>query len=39
MEDARSFRAKLDLARELGLRGFSVWVLGPEDPEIWDALR
>lgn len=39
MEDARSFRAKLDLARELGLRGFSVWVLGPEDPQIWDALR
>ncbi len=38
MEDARSFRAKLDLARELGLRGFSAWVLGPEDPEIWDAL-
>jgi spore germination protein YaaH len=38
MEDARSFRAKLALARELGLRGFSAWVLGPEDPEIWDAL-
>jgi spore germination protein YaaH len=39
MEDARSFRAKLDLARELGVRGFSAWVLGPEDPGIWDALR
>lgn len=38
MEDARSFRAKLDLARELGVRGFSVWVLGNEDPEIWEAL-
>lgn len=38
MEDARSFRAKLELARQLGLRGFSSWVLGPEDPEIWDAL-
>lgn len=38
MEDARSFRAKLELARELGLRGFSAWVLGPEDPGIWDAL-
>ena len=38
MENARSFRAKLDLARELGLRGFSAWVLGPEDPEIWDHL-
>lgn len=38
LEDARSFRSKLDLARTLGLRGFSVWVLGPEDPAIWDAL-
>lgn len=38
MEDARSFRAKLDLAREYGLRGFSVWVLGREDPGIWEEL-
>ncbi len=38
MEDARSFRAKLDLIPEYGLRGFSVWVLGYEDPGIWDAL-
>jgi spore germination protein YaaH len=38
MEDARSFRARLDLMRRYGLRGFSVWVLGPEDPAIWDAL-
>jgi spore germination protein YaaH len=38
MEDARSFRAKLGLARELGLRGFSVWVIGSEDPAIWDQL-
>lgn len=37
-EDARSFRAKLDVVREYGLRGFSAWVLGPEDPQIWDAL-
>ncbi len=37
-ENARSFRAKLDVVREYGLRGFSAWVLGPEDPEIWDAL-
>ncbi len=39
MEDARSFEAKIDLARELGLRGFSAWVLGPEDPGIWDHLE
>lgn len=38
MEDARSFRAKLDLMQRYRLRGFSVWVLGPEDPAIWEAL-
>lgn len=38
VEDGRSFRAKLDLLRRRGLRGFSVWVLGPEDPDIWEAL-
>jgi spore germination protein len=38
-EDARSFRAKLDLVRAHELRGFSVWVLGSEDPAIWEALR
>lgn len=38
MENARSFRAKLDLVRRHRLRGFSVWVLGSEDPEIWSAL-
>lgn len=38
LEDARSFRAKLDLARKHGLRGFSVWVLGAEDPGIWEML-
>lgn len=39
MEDARSFRAKLDLLDRHRLRGFSVWVLGPEDPGIWEVLR
>ncbi len=37
LEDARSFQAKLDLVRQLGLRGYSVWVLGPEDPKTWDV--
>jgi spore germination protein YaaH len=38
-EDARSFRAKLELFDEYpGLRGISVWVLGSEDPAIWDLL-
>jgi len=39
LEDARSFKAKLDLAKEKKVRGFSVWVLGPEDERIWDLLR
>jgi spore germination protein YaaH len=39
MENARSFRAKLALVERHRLRGISVWVLGPEDPEIWSALE
>ena len=38
LEDVRSFEAKLALARERRLRGFSVWVLGPEDERIWTVL-
>ena len=38
LENARSFAAKTALVREKKLRGFSAWVLGPEDPAIWDAL-
>lgn len=38
LEDARAFRAKLALMRELKVRGFSAWVLGEEDPRIWDSL-
>ena len=39
LEDRRAFEAKLDLLDEYpGLRGISVWVLGLEDPAIWDAL-
>ncbi len=37
-EDARSFAAKLKLARKFKLRGFSAWVLGREDPKIWEVL-
>lgn len=37
-EDARSFRAKLGIVDRHRLRGFSVWVLGPEDPAIWGVL-
>jgi spore germination protein YaaH len=39
LEDVRSFQAKLALIKERKLRGFSAWVLGPEDERIWDVLR
>ena len=35
VEDARTFKAKYDLIAKYKLRGFSVWVLGSEDPRIW----
>jgi spore germination protein YaaH len=35
IEDARAFDAKVGLARKYGLRGYSVWVLGSEDPKVW----
>ena len=35
VEDARAFEAKVGLARKYGLRGYSVWVLGSEDPKVW----
>ncbi len=38
LEDTRSFRAKLAVVDEFRLRGFSAWVLGPEDPGIWEVL-
>ena len=39
LENARSFASKLALVREKRLRGFSAWVLGGEDPEIWALLE
>jgi len=35
IEDARAFDAKLALVRQYGLRGYSVWLLGLEDPATW----
>ena len=35
IEDARAFAVKVDLARKYELRGYSVWVLGLEDPAVW----
>ncbi len=39
LEDARSFQAKLALIPRYGLRGYSVWVLGSEDPAVWTMLK
>ncbi len=36
--DARSFRERYELVRQRSLHGFSAWVLGAEDPEIWKVL-
>ena len=38
IEDARAFMAKLELVRRYNLRGYSVWVLGTEDPALWPEL-
>jgi spore germination protein YaaH len=39
LEDARAFMTKLELVRKHKLRGYSVWLLGSEDPATWKALR
>lgn len=39
LEDARAFMAKRRLAVARHLRGYSVWLLGAEDPAVWTALR
>ncbi len=39
IEDAKSFAPKLELAKSHRLRGISVWLLGLEDPGIWNVLR
>ncbi len=37
-EDARSLAPKLQLTRARRLRGISAWVLGQEDPQIWNVI-
>jgi len=39
MEDAQSFAKKLQLVPKYNFRGFSVWVIGYEDPGIWKVLN
>ena len=36
--DARTFKNRLELVKTQGLQGFCSWVLGQEDPAIWDLL-
>jgi spore germination protein YaaH len=35
IEDARAFMAKMELVKKYKLRGYSVWLLGDEDPAVW----
>ena len=35
IEDAKAFEARLALVAQYKLRGYSVWVLGQEDPAVW----
>ena len=37
-EDKKSFDLKLYILKKNNFRGFSVWVLGDEDPAIWNSL-
>ena len=37
-EDARSFRSKAELTAAHQLAGISAWVLGQEDPGVWELL-
>jgi spore germination protein YaaH len=36
--DQRTFADRYQLAAERGLQGFCSWVLGAEDPAIWNVL-
>ena len=36
--DARTFKERYDLAAQKAIQGFCSWVLGKEDPAIWELL-
>lgn len=38
LSDARSFAARLALREKYKLRGYSAWVLGFEDPQVWNEV-
>jgi len=37
-QDKKSFENKLDIISKNNFRGFSAWVMGVEDPQIWSSL-
>jgi spore germination protein len=37
-EDKQSLQAKLDVIKNNNFRGFSAWLIGGEDPDIWKIL-
>ncbi|MCX6720302.1 MAG: glycosyl hydrolase family 18 protein [Candidatus Staskawiczbacteria bacterium] len=37
-QDKQTFEGKLDIVNQNNFRGFSAWVLGVEDPQIWSTL-
>jgi len=39
IEDSQSIKYKLQLLKEYNLRGFSVWRLGQEDPDVWSVIK
>jgi spore germination protein YaaH len=39
LENSRAFMEKRELVKKYNLRGYSVWLLGHEDPRLWDALK
>jgi len=38
LPDARAFRDRYAVVKQYGLQGFCSWVLGAEDPKVWDEL-
>lgn len=38
LPDAHAFRDRYDVVKKYGLQGFCSWVLGSEDPKVWDEL-
>ena len=37
-QDGQTFQSRLDVVEQNNLRGFSAWVLGIEDPGIWNKI-